>query len=270
MSSGIHKNEAKKRFAQQVAEQETLRRVIRDQREKTTVSLRFNRPWVSASILAGQYFCEKKVEMRFLHGEVDTEAKQLGSEAHDQLLAQSVKVEREDILRRIYAGETVIAQEMLIFSRYRDLILAGKPDAVVFHETRPLFVFEYKFSTSPIPYKSYHTQAKVYGTILEGMGFDTRQLHYVIAVVPLQCRDDAALFTNVFEVVVKNGPKEATIALGEANIYIHQYHPVDAQVDIDWTLDYWRGTREAIPTRNPNKCRSCEYLDQCDVSVNVR
>ncbi|MHA2405467.1 MAG: hypothetical protein ACXACH_01795 [Candidatus Hermodarchaeia archaeon] len=70
--------------------------------------------------------------------------------------------------------------------------------------------------------------------------------------------------------MVKNGPKEATITLGEANIYIHQYHPVDAQVDIDWTLDYWRGTREAIPTRNANKCRSCEYLDQCDVSVNVR
>ncbi len=40
--------------------------------------LRFNSPFVKASDIAGRYFCEKKVEMEHLHGEIETERKILG------------------------------------------------------------------------------------------------------------------------------------------------------------------------------------------------
>ena len=47
--------------------------------------LRFNRSAVVASDIAGQFYCEKKVEMGYLHGEVETEAKAIGTEAHEKL-----------------------------------------------------------------------------------------------------------------------------------------------------------------------------------------
>jgi len=41
---------------------------------------------IVASGIAGQFFCEKKVEMWYLHGEVESEAKNMDTEAHPELL----------------------------------------------------------------------------------------------------------------------------------------------------------------------------------------
>lgn len=29
-----------------------------------------------------------------------------------------------------------------------------------------------------------------------------------------------------------------------------------------YPLDFWKFVREAVPTQNPNKCKSCEYLEE--------
>lgn len=41
------------------------------------------------------------------------------------------------------------------------------------------------------------------------------------------------------------------------------YDKQDALKDILWAKDYWLMKREAIPTRNPSKCRSCEFNEKC-------
>lgn len=41
--------------------------------------LRFNRSTICASDIAGQYYCEKKVEMEYIHGKIETKAKTIGS-----------------------------------------------------------------------------------------------------------------------------------------------------------------------------------------------
>ena len=207
--------------------------------------------------------------MRFQYGEIDTESKQLWSEAYDLLLAKSIRTKREDIFRRIYFGEMIIPQEMLLLSKYDDLILVGRPDAIVFDRAMPILLFEYKFSKSSIPYRSYQVQAKIYGKILEGMGFNVSKLHYAIAIVPPALRHDQELSKKIFEAVIKNGFKETKIEVEEATIHVFRYLSESAEEEIDWALDLWKGIREAIPTQNPNKCKSCEYLNECSSSVKL-
>jgi hypothetical protein len=45
---------------------------------------------------------------------------------------------------------------MFLLAKYNDVILAGKPDSVLFKSGQPLIVFEYKFSRSMVDYPSYH------------------------------------------------------------------------------------------------------------------
>jgi hypothetical protein len=253
----------RKQLEQQLAEQELLLQEVMTKQKNNKISLRFGQTCVSASSIAEQYFCEKKVEMQYIHGKVETESKQLGTEGHEMLLADTVKVKRVELFERIWSGERVIVHEMLLLSRCRDLILVGRPDAIVFSKAMPLFLFEYKFSRSPTPFNSYHVQAKVYGKILEGMGFDTSKLHYVLAVAPPSLKNDTALFRKILNASVRNGPKEARLEMEEANVHIHPYRSADADQAVFWASGFWKEVREAIPTNNPNKCRSCEYKNNC-------
>lgn len=253
----------RKQLEQQLAEQELLLQEVMTKQENNDGTLRFGQTCVSASCIAEQYFCEKKVELQHIHGKVETESKQLGTEGHETLLADTVRVKRSDLFEQIWSGENVIAHEMLLLSRYRDLILVGRPDAIVFSNAMPLLLFEFKFSRSPTPFNSYHVQAKVYGKILEGMGFDTSKLHYVLAVAPPSLKNDASLFRKILDASVKNGPKEARLEMEEANVHIHPYRSADADQNVVWASGFWKGSREAIQTNNPNKCRSCEYKNNC-------
>src|SRR4030067_1948675 len=67
--------------------------------------LRFGRYVIVASDIAAQFYCEKKVEMEYLHGEVETEAKAIGTEAHEKLTEDSVKVKREQLWRGMIGGK---------------------------------------------------------------------------------------------------------------------------------------------------------------------
>ena len=47
--------------------------------------LRFKSKFLTVSEIANQYYCEKQVEMRRIHGEEETIEMQLGKEAHNLL-----------------------------------------------------------------------------------------------------------------------------------------------------------------------------------------
>jgi hypothetical protein len=254
-------------YKKQIQEQDSLIQEVASKRENGDAGLRFDLATVSASSVGQQWFCEKKVEMRYLHGEVETEAKQVGIEAHDLLLADSVRVEREEIFQRIHLGEDILVREMHLLSKHNNVIIVGRPDAIFFFQSMPYMLFEYKFSRSPNPQDSYHNQAKVYCKILQNMGFDISQLHYALVVIHPTLRSNEELREKVTNMIIANGPKEARLEEGGANIYIYPYNPDDANRNIDWALDYWRKTREAVPTRNPYKCRSCEYKAECPSSL---
>ena len=232
--------------------------------EKGEGELRFNSPFVKASDIASQYFCEKKVEMQYLHGEIETERKILGTEAHEKLLDDSVKIKRADLWKEIYGKKPVFALEMPLLAKYKNLILAGQPDSVLFMRGLPLIIFEYKFSRSQRDYLSYHVQSRTYGMLLKSMGFDVSKLFYAIVVADLRAKDDDQLKVRVVDTILKNRLKETVLTTENAVIYLNKFNPKEAEQNLDWAIEFWKKQREAIPTRNPNKCRSCEYEMECD------
>lgn len=226
--------------------------------------LRFGTPFVKASDIAEQYFCEKKVEMEHHHGKIETERKILGTEAHEKLLEGTIKIKRKNLWKKIYAKTPVLAREMLLLAEYKGIILAGVPDSVLFMYGFPLRIFEYKFSRSGRPFRDHHVQARTYGILLRQMGFDTNRLFYAIVMANPMTENAKELKERVMDAVIKNGPKEAVLTTKNARIYINKFNHTEAEQDLDWALEFWKKQREAIPTRNPNKCRSCEYEADCE------
>jgi hypothetical protein len=225
--------------------------------------LRFGNPFIKASDIASQYFCEKKVEMQHLHDEIETERKTLGTEAHEKLLEDSVKIKRKDLWKEIYREKPVFALEMPLLAKYKNLILAGQPDSVLFMRGLPLVISEYQFR-SQRDYLSYHVQARTYGMLLKSMGFDVSKLFYAIVVADLRAKDDDQLKVRVVDTILKNRRKETVLTTENAVIYLKKFNPNEAEQNLDWAIELWKEQREAIPTRNQNKCRSCEYKTECD------
>jgi len=241
---------------------DSLLEELRKGRE-TGGKLRFNRSAIVASDIAGQFYCEKKVEMQYLHGEVETEAKNMGTEAHEKLTEDSVKVKREQLWRDIYSDKPVFALEMLLLAKYGEALLAGKPDSVLFKRGFPRVLFEYKFSKSGVDYLSYHVQAQTYCVLLENMGFDTSKLFYAIVVANPTTKGSRELRRAVVNTVLRDGLKEATHSIEDAKVYVCQFNRVNTEKNLDWALEFWSKRREAEPTSNQNKCARCEYLTHC-------
>ena len=208
------------------------------QKQKEKGELRFNRSFVIASDIAGQYYCEKKIEMQYLHGKVETESKNIGTKAHEKLSEDAVKVQRSDLWQKIYSVAPVFALEMFLLANYNGVLLAGKPDSVLFRRGFPLVVFEYKFSRSNEAYPSYHVQAQTYGVLLGNMGFDTSRLFYAIVVADPKTKGSRELRQNVVHTVIQNGPKEAVHSINDAKIYYNKFNRVIAEKDLAWALEF--------------------------------
>jgi CRISPR/Cas system-associated exonuclease Cas4 (RecB family) len=225
--------------------------------------LRFGRSVIVASDIAEQFYCERKLEMEYLHGEVETEAKAIGTEAHEKLTEDSVKVKREQLWQAIYGNKPIFALEMFLLAKYGDALLAGKPDSVLFKRGFPRVLFEYKFSRSDVDYLSYHVQAQTYCVLLEKMGFNTGKLSYVIVVADPRTKGSRELRRAVVSTVLKNGPKEGTHSIDNAKVYVCRFNRAAAEKNLDWALEFWSNRREAEPASNQNKCAKCEYQAEC-------
>jgi len=42
-----------------------------------------------------------------------------------------------------------------------------------------------------------------------------------------------------------------------------KYNHEEAEKDLNWASKFWKKEGEAIPTQNPNKCKTCEYNEKC-------
>ena len=226
-------------------------------------TLKFGRRAVAASDIAQQFFCEKKVEMQYIYGEIETEAKMVGSEAHGKLLEDTERIEQEELWQRIYGADPCLALEALFFAKSGDVVVAGRPDSILFRNGVPLLVLEHKFSKRPVAYETHHVQARMYGLLLTNMGFDTSHLFYAIVVADPTAQSDESLKTRVLEAIDENGPTEGILELDNARVFLCKYNHSDAERDLDWAVTYWRNKRDAIPTENPNKCNACEYFELC-------
>lgn len=250
------------RWREQLESLDALFKELKHNREKAG-RLRFGRSVIAASDIAEQFYCEKKLEMEYFHGKVETETKAAGTVAHEKLTEDSVKVKREQLWQEIYGDKPVFALEMFLLAKYGNALLAGKPDSVLFARGYPLLVFEYKFSKSGVDYPSYHVQAQTYGVLLENMGFNASKLFYTIVVANPETKGSGELRRTVVNTVLRDGLKEATHSVDDAKVYVCKFDRVNAERNLNWALEFWSNRREAELASNQNKCAKCEYQTKC-------
>lgn len=94
--------------------------------------LRFGVPAIRISLIARQYYCEKKVELVCPYGEEETKEMLLGREIHKKLLEGTEKINMESLWAKISAGMLVKVREMPLIAKYGDIFLIGMPDMVIF------------------------------------------------------------------------------------------------------------------------------------------
>ena len=253
---------------------ETLQKLeaaMRQVAETKESGLRHGIKFAVVSELASQYFCEKKVELVRIYGKTETEATLLGKEAHEALLKDTVKVSREAFLQDVFSGRTILGRETPLVAIHSGMPVAGLPDAVLFFKKMPLLLFEYKFTRSNYPHRDHHVQARLYCYLLHLLGFDTSRLRYAIILASPDLKGDDVFRENSTKMIIKNIRKDKFEAYKKgssiATAYLSNFYPREAIEDMEWALEYWQRKREAIPTRKPVKCRTCEFNSTCDASL---
>lgn len=204
--------------------------------------------------------------MMYLHGDIENESKTLGTEGHKRLLQGSTEIRIETLWKEIYGEKPILVLEMLLLAKYQDVMLAGRPDSILFISGVPRIIFEYKFTKGESPFRTHHIQAQTYGLLLRNMGFDTEELLYAIVLTDPNAKDDKELGTRVYEATMKNGLEGAVLSVKNARIYVNKFDASKAERDLGWALKFWKNRRKASQTVNSNKCKSCEYTTLCEMN----
>lgn len=141
---------------------------------------RHDTAFVGVSTLAEQFYCEYKVENEFALGEIPTEAKETGTELHDELIP-GVEIPAKDFARLV-SGKRPSYAVLRVWGTVGGLRVVGMPDHIVWSEGRPLWLVELKTTKGdPKPlWEDQANQVRIYGLLLDSMGFDCSKLRLAL------------------------------------------------------------------------------------------
>ncbi|MHA2337734.1 MAG: hypothetical protein ACXACX_10540 [Candidatus Hodarchaeales archaeon] len=229
--------------------------------------LRFDNKYIKISDIASQYYCERKVDLKYIHGDIDSEDKLLGREGHDEIAQEYVEISVQEGWRKIFTSPQFSLSESLFFAKYKDLYLVFQPDSVLFFNGTPRMLIEFKFSSYSRPFISHHVQLQSEGYLFKKLGFDVSKLYYLIIIAPINADRDSKYLSDIpkriFEKIRPNSYEEHYIYNRNINAYLYKFDKEIAKKNFTWALEYWKKEREAQLTDNKNKCRSCEYNSSC-------
>jgi len=231
--------------------------------------LRFKRSYVTASEIAEQFYCEKSMELAKIYGKELTKEMEKGTQAHDNALKSSVPVTEEESFESIFSGSYVTMREIHLIGKYSDVVIRGKADLIVFDSKNPILIGDYKFKDRPNIYLNELVQTRIYCYLLSCMGFDLSKTRYAI-IAPHTDLEDSARVRRLHDQILKQGiagSKELSFNERMVKLFVKRFEMQEVQKDLDFALGYWLGQREAKPTKNPNKCKSCKFKDRCEFSL---
>lgn len=247
---------------------------LRKEIKKKEGNLKFNRKSIKVSDIANQFYCEKKVELGYIHDTLRTEEMKIGKEAHEKLIERSKGVKLKEIWKNIYTKPHYWLAEFPFLVKYKNIFLIGKPDLVYFMNGIPAIIYEFKFSKSQRPYRSYHVQAQIYGILLGEMKFKTTSLSYAIIIIPPEMRNNIKLMKELPKRILQSfileklcKKEKSLLTIDNIKIFINKFNPEQAERDLNWALEFWREERIAIPTSKIYKCKKCEHKTKCDENL---
>lgn len=226
---------------------------------------------VGPSTIARQYFCERKVDLRCQYGEIQTEEKQLGAEIHEAQLIDMEKISTKELIKAIEQERVLIVQELPLSAEINDFPVMGRVDTVVFFQGRPRIVAELKNTTNyPRVYRNHRVQARMYGLLLDAVGFHCSGLDLLIASQHVKARQrnpPKGFYPKDLDQIIINllSFGEVTRIRRKENYYrcLFSFEREQALKELEWATEYWQGNRDPKPTRNTNKCKVCEY-EECE------
>ena len=226
---------------------------------------------VGVSTLAGQWYCELKVDLKYRHPEISvvSPAMARGTAGHGALAADAVPMTPEELEVRVRLGEDVFLQESRFTAPIHEATVVGVPDLIHLQGRDARLVLEFKFSKRDDLFIDRFIQAQTYGLLLEGSGYGMEQTVCVIGVLPSrdQLRQERTL-DQVLERCaelcerIARSPRHvfSLCSRGESGtLHAFRFDSRTAKNHLRWALDYWKERREAVATRHASKCRVCPF-----------
>ena len=227
--------------------------------------------FVGVSSIAEQYYCEYKLENEFALGEVPTEVKDSGTALHDELVPTE-GITREGFARLVEGKRPSLAVLGVWGSSGRRKVI-GTPDHIIWSEGNPLWVVELKTTRGdPAPlWEDQEIQVRVYGLLLERMGFDCSQMRLAVVRVKADSLGDEEKTGWIVKVSAallegKTRRLEAEYP-GRMKGHLLRHEPAKAERAVASKAGYWLEEREPASSTSVGKCRACEYNSSCPKSL---
>ena len=228
-----------------------------DEKKKSEGNLIFEKKSVPVSKIIQQLYCEKQLELELIHGERINLAKKRGKEGHEADLEFLIPVKIEktwDEATRQNKRKPYEIRELHLLAKYQGFFIEGVADEVSFLRGKVLKLSEFKFRKNKKIFNTDKIQGFLYGFLLNQMGFDTSDLIIKIVCFDSGDREYALLLKDVSDNMLDPISRNYNFNLDES------------LKDLDWALNFWKGERKAIPTKNPKKCKKCQFMDKCSSS----
>ncbi|MDA4128880.1 MAG: PD-(D/E)XK nuclease family protein [Thaumarchaeota archaeon] len=228
---------------------------------------RHDTAFVGVATIAEQFYCEYKVENEFAFGEIPTEVKEKGTDLHDELIPQ-VAISRKRFAKLVQGKKPSFAV-LRVWGKVGNLRILGMPDHIVWAEGKPLWVVELK-TTGGDPTSLWDdqlAQIRIYGLLLQSMGFDCSRLK--LALVRVRARDlsdeeKGALILKVSASLQAGAVKQLESQYdGSMKVHLVAHDGAAAEAAIASKRGYWLGEREPTSSTSVGKCRACEYNPVC-------
>jgi len=233
--------------------------------------LRHDTAFVAVSEIAGQFYCEYKVENKIAFGEIPTEAKDTGTELHDELIPQET-ISRDQFVELVERKKPSFAV-LRVWGNVGGLRIIGMPDHMVWSQGRPLWLVELKTTKGDpnLLWPDQMTQIRIYALLLGLMGFDCSQLG--LALVRLKTEglseEERRLWVKRVSDHLQSG-KVGELEMRYKSlmkVHILSHDRAAAEASIMEKRGYWLGEREPTSSTSLGKCRACEYKSVCPRSL---
>ena len=197
-----------------------------------------------------------------------TEQMKKGQVAHEAAATLGLEISKEQSITDAVTEreEAIFICEFKIAWIHKGIPIIGMVDEAWFRGGNVDLVVERKFSNNLSVYSPYHVQAQLYCLGLGEMGFNNESTDYRIIVLKRSCHECEKLPDRTCP-IFKLDKADFNCDNGEAKAFTYPFNKEKIIGDLDWALDFWQNKRQAIPTKNPAKCRVCEYGKMCKSSL---
>ena len=233
--------------------------------------LRFDQNCIAVSTIEDAYFCEKKLD--FIYSDIidNLPESKLIEYTKDQVEVvgrQSIGTDGHSSIEDITSSEYGIGgiAECRLVALYKGIKIIGVADAVRIKDDY-YDLYDYKFRgivpSYGSPYPEHPTQCRVYcyclNQMITGTEFDM-PIKYHINYFPSSCKQ-----CETFEECFLYGAVCDKGSLWKSFEYDYDDRQIQkTKRELDFVIEYWLESRNAIPTKSQYKCSKCEFRSVCN------